>query len=135
MLDAHPVFGLGLNTFSVYYQFLTGKTNWGPHSFYIALLDETGLVGAVVFAAFLVWVGIRLAVILRAARALRAPRRSARPPTGARSGIGLTAGLVATLVANVFYLTMQFYYFYGLVLIVVAASALAVERVRRPAAA
>ena len=29
---------------------------------------------------------------------------------------------------------MQFYYFYGLVLIVVAASALAVERVRRVAA-
>ena len=45
VLDAHPVFGLGLNTFSVYYEFLTGKTNWGPHSFYIALLDETGLVG------------------------------------------------------------------------------------------
>ena len=35
-------FGLGLNTFSVYYQFLTGKTNWGPHSLDIALLDETG---------------------------------------------------------------------------------------------
>ena len=70
VLDAHPVFGLGLNTFSVYYQFLTGKTNWGPHSFYIALLDETGLVGACVFAAFLAWVGIRLAVILRASRAL-----------------------------------------------------------------
>ena len=57
ILDSHPAFGLGLNTFSVYYQFLTGKTNWGPHSFYIALLDETGLVGAVVFAAFLIWVG------------------------------------------------------------------------------
>ncbi len=35
------------------------------------------------------------------------------------------------MVANVFYLTMQFYYFYGVVLIVVAASALAAERVRR----
>ena len=45
--------------------------------------------------------------------------------------IGLSGGLAATLVANVFYLTMQFYYFYGLVLIVAAASALAVERVRR----
>ena len=88
VLDAHPVFGLGLNTFSVYYQFLTGKTNWGPHSFYIALLDETGLVGAVVFAAFLAWLGIRLAVILRASRALRAPRRRARPATGARSASG-----------------------------------------------
>jgi hypothetical protein len=130
ILDSHPAFGLGLNTFSVYYQFLTGKTNWGPHSFYIALLDETGLVGALVFAAFLIWVGIRLAVILRAARALG--RRGDPEAAEWRAlGIGLSAGLVATLVANVFYLTMQFYYFYGLVLIVVAASALAVERVRR----
>jgi hypothetical protein len=130
VLDAHPVFGLGLNTFSVYYEFLTGKTNWGPHSFYIALLDETGLVGACVFAAFLAWVGLRLAVILRASRTLQ---RRADPEAGEwrALGIGLTAGLAATLIANVFYLTMQFYYFYGLVLIVAAASALAVERVRR----
>ena len=82
------MFGLGLNTFSVYYQFLTGKTNWGPHSFYIALLDETGLVGAVVFAAFLVWVGLRLAVILRASRALRAPGDARGRATGARSASG-----------------------------------------------
>ncbi|MDX6541655.1 MAG: hypothetical protein QOI71_3265 [Gaiellales bacterium] len=134
ILDSHPAFGLGLNTFSVYYQFLTGKTNWGPHSFYIALLDETGLIGALVFAAFLIWVGIRLAVILRASRALR---RRHDPEAGEwrALGIGLSAGLVATLAANVFYLTMQFYYFYGLILIVVAASALAVERVRRLQAA
>ena len=132
VLDAHPVFGLGLNTFSVYYQFLTGKTNWGPHSFYIALLDETGLVGACVFAAFLAWVGIRLAVILRASRALE---RRGDPEAGEwrALAIGLTAGLAATLIANVFYLTMQFYYFYGLVLIIAAASALAVARVRRAA--
>ena len=130
VLDAHPVFGLGLNTFSVYYQFLTGKTNWGPHSFYIALLDETGLVGACVFAAFLIWVGLRVAVILRAARALE---RLGDDEAGdwRALGIGLSAGLAATLIANVFYLTMQFYYFYGVVLIAAAASALAVERVRR----
>ncbi|HET6175087.1 MAG TPA: O-antigen ligase family protein [Gaiellales bacterium] len=129
VLDAHPVFGLGLNTFSVYYEFLTGKTNWGPHSFYIALLDETGLVGAVVFAAFLAWVGLRLAVILRASHALE--RLGDKQAGDWRAlGIGLTAGLAATLIANVFYLTMQFYYFYGVVLIVAAASALAVERVR-----
>jgi O-antigen ligase len=134
VLDAHPVFGIGLNTFSVYYEFLTGKTNWGPHSFYIALLDETGLVGACVFAAFVAWVGVRLAVILRASRALE---RLGDPKAGdwRALGVGLSAGLVATLVANVFYLTMQFYYFYGVVLIVAAASALAVERVRRLRAA
>jgi O-antigen ligase len=133
VIDAHPVFGLGLNTFSVYYQFLTGKTNWGPHSFYIALLDETGLAGACVFGAFLVWVGIRLAVILRASRALQR-LGDAEAGDWRALGIGLSGGLAATLVANVFYLTMQFYYFYGLVLIVAAASALAVERVRRVAA-
>jgi O-Antigen ligase len=132
VLDAHPVFGLGLNTFSVYYEFLTGKTNWGPHSFYIALLDETGLVGACVFAAFLAWVSIRLAVILRAAHALE---RRGDPAAGEwrALGIGLAAGLTATAIANLFYLTMQFYYFYGLVLIIAAASALAVEKVRTPA--
>jgi O-antigen ligase len=129
VLDAHPVFGLGLNTFSVYYEFLTGKTNWGPHSFYIALLDETGLVGAVVFAAFLAWVGLRLAVILRASRVLER-LGDAQAGDWRALGIGLSAGLAATLIANVFYLTMQFYYFYGVVLIVAAASALAVERVR-----
>ena len=36
------------------------------------------------------------------------------------SGTGKSA-LVATLAANVFYLTMQFYYFYALVLVIVAA--------------
>jgi O-antigen ligase len=133
IIHSHPLLGLGLNTFSVYYEFVTGKTNWGPHSFYIALLDETGLVGACVFAAFLAWVGIRLAVILRASRALD---RLGDPEAGdwRALAIGLSAGLAATLVANVFYLTMQFYYFYGLVLIVAAASALAVARVRRAAA-
>ena len=129
VLDAHPVFGLGLNTFSVYYEFLTGKTNWGPHSFYIALLDETGLVGAVVFAAFLAWVGHAPGGDpARLARAAAARRRGGRR-LARRSASGSRAALAATLVANVFYLTMQFYYFYGLVLIVAAASALAVERV------
>ena len=56
ILHSHPLFGLGLNNFSVYYEFVTGKTNWGPHSFYVALLVETGLVGTALFALFLVWV-------------------------------------------------------------------------------
>ena len=33
VLHMHPLLGLGLNNFSVYYEFVTGKTNWGPHSF------------------------------------------------------------------------------------------------------
>ena len=30
VLHLHPLFGLGYNNFSVYYEFVTGKTNWGP---------------------------------------------------------------------------------------------------------
>src|SRR4029077_18949916 len=52
ILHSHPLLGLGLNTFSVYYQFVTGKTNWGPHSFYVALIVETGIVGPLPFLAF-----------------------------------------------------------------------------------
>ena len=50
VLHQHPLFGLGFNNFSVYYEFVTGKTNWGPHSFYVALLVEGGLVGTALFA-------------------------------------------------------------------------------------
>src|SRR4029078_3397188 len=55
VLPQSPLFGLGLNTFSVYYEFQTGKTNFGPHSFYVASFVETGLVGTVVFAAVLLY--------------------------------------------------------------------------------
>ena len=99
VLSSHPLFGLGLNNFSVYYEFVTGKDNWGPHSFYVALLVETGLVGAALFGVFLWWLFRRLALA-----------RSVEP----RLAWGLTAALVATMVANAFYLTMQFYYFYVL---------------------
>ena len=50
ILHSHPLFGLGLNNFSVFYELVTGKTNWGPHSFYVSLLVETGLVGTALFA-------------------------------------------------------------------------------------
>jgi O-antigen ligase len=66
VIHSHPLFGLGLNTFSVYYEFVTGKSNWGPHSFYVALIVEAGLVGAAVFLLFLRDLFSRL----RAARAL-----------------------------------------------------------------
>src|SRR5205814_8882802 len=128
VLHTDPLFGLGLNTFSVYYQFATGKTNWGPHSFYVALIVETGLVGAVVFAAFLWFLFVRLA----AARRLGKLLTSLRDPLARRVrplAWGMTAALAGTMAANLLYLTMQFYYFY-----VFAALALALPVVfgRRP---
>jgi O-antigen ligase len=112
VLHSHPLFGLGLNTFSVYYQFVTGKTNWGPHSYYVALVVETGLVGTALFAVFLLWVFKRL----HAARALGRALAAARDPLAARVrplAWGCTAALAGTLASNAFYLTMQFYYFYA----------------------
>jgi O-antigen ligase len=113
VLHSNPLLGLGLNTFSVYYEFVTGKTNWGPHSYWVALVVETGLVGALLFIVFLRYVFLRL----RAARALgrRLADRRVLPLAW-----GMTAALVGTMAANFFYLTMQFYYFYGFVALALA---------------
>src|SRR5207247_2566232 len=96
VLHQHPLFGLGLNNFSVYYEFVTGKTNWGPHSFYVALLVETGLVGTLVFGLFLRYLFVRL----RAARRLGRALATASDPLAARLrplAWGLTATLAGTM--------------------------------------
>jgi O-Antigen ligase len=111
ILHSNPLLGLGLNNFAVYYEFVTGRPEFGPHSFYVATLVETGIVGTVLFAAFVVWLFRRLGAARRLGRALSL----ARDPLAARVrplAWGMTAALVATLVANLFYLTMTFYYFY-----------------------
>jgi O-antigen ligase len=119
ILHTHPLLGLGLNNFSVYYEFVTGKTNWGPHSFYVALIVETGLIGFLLFLLFLRYVFVRL----RAARQLGRILTVARDPMGPRVrplAWGFTAALAGTMAANLFYLTMQFYYFYGFVALALA---------------
>jgi hypothetical protein len=127
ILHSHPLLGLGLNNFSLYYQAATGKTNWGPHSFYVSLIVETGLVGTVLFAVFLLWVFVRLDAARelgnRVARMGSPLARRVRPLAW-----GWTAALAGTLAANAFYLTIQFYYFY-----VFLALALAVPLVFGPA--
>jgi len=119
VLHTHPLFGLGLNNFSVYYEFVTGKTNWGPHSYYVALLVETGLVGTCVFAAFVAWVFRRLHLARRLGRAFAAAG-DARATRLRPLAWGMTAALAGTLAANLFYLTMQFYYFYAFVALALA---------------
>ena len=119
VLHSHPLLGLGLNGFSVYYEFVTGKTNWGPHSFYVALFVETGIVGAIVFFVFLAYVFWRLHVALLIGRAL------ARAGDFAATRVvplawGMIAALVGTMAANLFYLTMPYYYFYAFVALALA---------------
>jgi hypothetical protein len=129
ILASKPFFGLGLNNFSVYYEFVTGRTNWGPHSFYVALLVETGLVGTAVFGLFLVYLFRRLRVARAVGRALAA----ARDPVAARVrplAWGLTAALAATMAANLFYLTMIFYYFYAFAILALTAPVVFGRRLR-----
>ena len=118
-LSSNPLLGLGLNNFAVYYEFVTGRPDFGPHSFYVAVLVESGIVGTALFAMFVIWLFRRLGAARRIGRALTA----ARDPLAARVrplAWGFTAALVATLVANLFYLTMTFYYFYVFAALAVA---------------
>jgi len=120
VLRSHPLLGLGLNNFSVYYQFVTGKTNWGPHSFYVSTLVEGGIVGTVIFAVFLWYLFRRLADT----RALGRELTASGDPLAARVrplAWGMTAALAGTMASNAFYLTMQFYYFYAFAALLLAA--------------
>lgn len=131
VVSSHPFLGLGLNNFSVYYEFVTGREDFGPHSFYVATIVETGLVGAALFAAFVVWVFRRLGAARRLGRSLAA----AGDPLAARLrplAWGMTAALVATLVANLFYLTMTFYYFYVFAALAAALPSVFARAARAP---
>jgi O-antigen ligase len=115
ILHSHPLLGLGLNNFSVYYQFVTGKTNWGPHSFWVALIVETGLVGLLLFIVFLRYVYLRLRAARLLGKMLGAEGRHVRALAW-----GMTAALTGTIASNFFYLTMTFYYFYAFIALAVA---------------
>ena len=87
ILSTHPFLGLGLNNFAVYYEFVTGRPDFGPHSFYVATIVETGLVGAALLAVFVVWIFRRLGAARRigaalSATATRSRRVSVRWPGG-----------------------------------------------------
>jgi O-Antigen ligase len=120
VLEGHPFFGLGLNTFSTYYEFVTGESNWGPHSFYVAVLTETGIVGAAVFLAYLVYLFRRLGALRELGRSL-AREGNAKAARVRPLAWGMTAALIGTMAANSFYLTMQMYYFFVLAIFVIAA--------------
>jgi O-antigen ligase len=129
VLSQHPLFGLGLNNFSVYYEFVTGRNNFGPHSFYVALFVESGIVGALLFLSFLGYLFLRLSAGRAIGRALAAAgdgiAARVRPLEW-----GLTAALVGTMAANFFYLTMSFYYFFVFAMLAIVAPAVFVRRLR-----
>ncbi|HET7573254.1 MAG TPA: O-antigen ligase family protein [Gaiellaceae bacterium] len=119
VLHMHPLLGLGLNNFSVYYEFVTGKGNFGAHSYWVALIVETGLVGLLVYLVFVRYLFVRLTAARRLGRLLDRlgdpEARRVRPLAW-----GMTAALAGTIAANFFYLTMQFYYFYAFAALLLA---------------
>lgn len=119
VLHQYPLLGLGENNFAVWYQFLTGKANFGAHSYWVSVIVESGLVGLLVWIVFLRYVFVRLIAARRLGRMLdRIGDEEAwrvRPLAW-----GFTAALAGTMAANFFYLTMQFYYFYVLLALVLA---------------
>ena len=114
ILHLHPLLGLGENNFAVYYEFVTGKANYGAHSYWVSVVVESGLLGLVLWIVFLRYIFVRL----QAARRLGRLLDRIGDPQGAHVrplAYGTTAALVGTIAANFFYLTMQFYYFYAFV--------------------
>ena len=86
---------------------------WGDSSTFCILNQvKWGLLGLVVWIAFLRYVFVRLLAARRLGRLLD----RLGDPEGAHVrplAYGMTAALVGTIAANFFYLTMQFYYFYA----------------------
>jgi O-antigen ligase len=112
VLHMHPLLGLGDNNFAVYYEFVTGKMNFGAHSYWVAVIVESGLLGLVVWIVFLRYVFVRLLAARRLGRLLDRIG-DAEGPHVRPLAYGMTAALLGTIAANFFYLTMQFYYFYA----------------------
>ena len=84
---------------------LSGRADFGPHSYYIQLLVETGVLGLAWFTVVATWLLTLLA-------------RTRAPLAGA-----IAAALIGTWAGNAFYLTMQIDYVGALYALAVAAPA------------
>ncbi len=112
-LNPNPLFGMGFNTFAVFYEFITGRSDFGPHSIWIATLVETGIVGLAVYLAYFFY-------LVACAMAIR----KATDPDIRAAGWGTTAALIGTAAANFFYLTMSFDYFFALAVLTIGGMVL-----------
>ncbi len=119
VLRMHPLLGLGNNNFAVYYEFVTGRSNFGAHSYWVAVIVESGLLGLLLWIVFLRYIFVRLHAGRQLGRLLERLGDEDGPLVRALA-YGMTAGLVGTIAANFFYLTMQFYYFYAFLALALA---------------
>jgi O-antigen ligase len=119
-LAAHPLFGIGLNTFTAYYEFSSGVEGIGPHSYYVAVLSESGLIGTALTAVYLVYLFRRLNALHALGRRL-AQAGDAMAARVHPLAWGFTAALVGTLAANIFLTTITMFYFFALALLALVA--------------
>ena len=114
MYPAKPIFGSGIGTFTDYVNYLGG---FPPHSTFVGLMVETGIVGTLAFGALLIATGLQL-------------RRAMRKVSGewaavAQATLAIWAGLlVGTLGSVALALPEVANYFWVLVGITVLASRL-----------
>ena len=90
LLMQAPLFGLGLNSFALHFIDISGRADFGPHSMWIKLLVENGLVGTAIYLAFAVAYVRRMVWVQSAAAA------------------AVAAAFIGTLSGNLFYLTTHF---------------------------
>ena len=106
LLVQSPIFGHGLNSFALIISTLNaGREGFGPHSHYIKMFVETGLMGATLFCVFAGWLLGRLHRV------------------GTFQAAGIAAAIVGTLVGNIFYLTTHIMYVEVLYAMAAAATA------------
>jgi O-antigen ligase len=98
MLRGHELLGVGYNTFSLSFEQISGRAEFGPHSLYVRLAVETGLVGIAVFLGFAV----------QLLRSLWAARWRTNDDRMLRAGVA--AAIVGAWAGNAFYLTTQIVY-------------------------
>ena len=70
---------MGFNTFAVFYEFITGRSDFGPHSIWIATLVETGIVGLAVYLAYFFYL-VACAMAIRQATDADIARPAGAPP-------------------------------------------------------
>jgi hypothetical protein len=93
MLAAAPLVGNGMNSFALLFaQINGGREEFGPHSVFIELLVESGLVGLTLFLVLIGW------LVSRCAR------------SGDLRMWGVAAAIVGTMAGNLFYLTTHIIY-------------------------
>ncbi|KPL04542.1 MAG: hypothetical protein AMJ90_00395 [candidate division Zixibacteria bacterium SM23_73_2] len=104
MFLSNPITGVGIGNFGAYYgRYINpGFDYYNPHSTYLAILSETGILGFIV----------HMAIYLFVLKQILCFKRKTKGYESEVLGTGLLAGFVALMVANIFYQNYTFQFFF-----------------------